>query len=98
MKTIITTLALSLLSMTASAEFVGPGDQGQKTTVATALQSPDDTQVVLEGKIIRQINKDTYVFQDNTGTINVGIDQKRMPYEKITPSTSVRLIGEVDKD
>lgn len=37
----------------------------------------DDSWVVLEGNIVRQIGHELYEFRDNSGSINVEIDDKR---------------------
>ncbi len=99
-----------LLSSTAFAAggYVGPGTNSgytgpsmtretNVTTVAAALKARDDTQVVLQGNIIRHLGKDKYEFKDNTGTIRVEIDDDDWPAEAVSDKTTVKLYGEVDR-
>lgn len=97
MKPLLPALMLIMLPTLALAQYTGPSAQPQVTTAAAAANAADDTQVVLEGKLISQISNDTYWFQDQTGKIRVDIDRKRLPAEPINHNTRVRLRGEVDK-
>jgi uncharacterized protein (TIGR00156 family) len=76
--------------------FVGPGPG--LDTVAQALSRRDDAFVTLRGNIVRHLGSDKYLFQDQTGTITVDIDQKRWGGQKVTPEDVVEISGEVDKD
>ena len=94
-------IALGLSSLMAGSAFAagyaGPGAADPITTVAAALQAKDDTRVVLEGNITQQLDSERYIFQDDTGTINVEIDDEDMPMGGINEKSRVRLTGEVDK-
>ena len=81
---------------TQSGGFVGP--DGTVTTVANAKTLRDDTWVTLKGTIVERISDDLYTFKDETGTINVDIDDKRWNGLTITPQDKVEIRGEVDKD
>lgn len=87
-----------LLPRAAHAEFVGEGSIAPLTTVAAALQAADDSLVLLEGNILRQIDKEHYEFKDATGTARVEIDRKHLPAEKFSAQSTVRLRGKVDKE
>ncbi|MEO3990199.1 YgiW/YdeI family stress tolerance OB fold protein [Pseudocitrobacter cyperus] len=76
--------------------FVGP--DGTSTTVANAKSLRDDTWVTLKGNITERISDDLYTFKDETGTINVDIDDKRWNGLTVTPQDKVEIRGEVDKD
>ena len=67
-------------------------------SVAQAKTQRDDSWVVLEGNIIRQVGHELYEFKDATGTINVDIDDKRWMGQTLSPTDKVRIEGEVDKD
>lgn len=78
--------------------FVGP-DTSEEISVKEVLDNGyDDMRVTLKGKVIKRISGDHYLFSDGTGQITVEIDHEDMPNETITPSTVVKLYGEVDKD
>lgn len=74
------------------------GPQAGLSTVAQAKTFRDDTWVVLEGNITRQIGDELYEFRDDSGTIYVDIDDKRWQGQAVTPASRVRIEGEVDKD
>lgn len=66
------------------------------STVAQAKQMPDDSWVTLQGNIIKQIGKEDYVFKDNTGEINVEIDDRDWRGITVSPQDTVIITGEVD--
>lgn len=88
---------LLLPAMHAQAQFTGPSARPQVTTAAAAARAADDTQVVLEGTLARQISSDSYEFRDATGSVTVEIDAEDFP-QKVDANTRVRLHGEVDRD
>lgn len=77
------------------------GFKGPTPGVASVAQVKtlrDDSWVVLEGNIIRQVGHELYEFKDATGTIYVDIDDKRWMGQTLSPADKVRIEGEVDKD
>lgn len=74
------------------------GPQPQLTSVAQAKMLRDDSWVILEGNIVRQVGHELYEFRDNSGTIYVDIDDKRWLGQTASSTTKVRLEGEVDHD
>ncbi|PIT39444.1 YgiW/YdeI family stress tolerance OB fold protein [Snodgrassella alvi] len=88
--------------------FTGPSVPTQKsgykdpnaavTTVTHAKSLPDDSRVILRGKITKRVSDDMYKFQDATGVIDVDIDQKRWNGLSVSPQDTVEIQGEVDKD
>ncbi len=82
----------------APAGFTGPDARGEISVKDLLKQANDDTKVVLKGHIIKRVSHDKYVFTDGTAEVVVEIDSKRMPAEQITPTTLVKLYGEVDKN
>lgn len=90
--------ALLSLSSTADAQYTGPSAKAVVNTAAAAAKAADDSQVVLEGTLVRQLTADTYEFRDASGSVTVEIDAEDFPSQKIDASTKVRLHGEVDRD
>lgn len=83
----------------AQAYYAGPGSTPGAKTVADILKNPiDDEDVILQGKIVRKLRKDKYMFSDGTGEIRVEIDQKHFRGQRVTENTVVEIIGEVEKD
>lgn len=70
----------------------------QPSTVATAKSLKDDTQVSLQGQVIRALGKDKYEFRDATGTLIVEIDNQKWHGKPITQQAQVILIGEIDRE
>ena len=95
-------IALGLSSLFAASAFAntgysGPGATDPVKTAATALQAKDDTHVVLEGHLSQKLENERYIFKDDSGTINVEIDDDKLPVGGVNDKTRVRLTGEVDK-
>ena len=60
--------------------FQGPGISD--STVADALKLPDDTPVVLKGKVEKSLGNEKYQFNDGTGVIVVEIDENKQVTKK----------------
>lgn len=76
--------------------FQGPGLP--VSTVAEALKMRDDTAVVLQGKIEKSLGKEDYLFSDDTGSVTIEIDYEDWRGQTVTPSDTVIIKGEVEKD
>ncbi len=76
--------------------FVGP--KPEAFAVEEVLSQPDDTLVVMQGNIVKQVGKDKYQFSDKTGTIIVEIDGDEWMGVEVTPNDVIEVVGEVDKD
>ena len=91
--------ALLVLSTAAHAQYTGAGAQAPVTTVAAVLKDPvDDRPVVLQGKLLRQLKGDKYLFADATGEIRVEIDADKFPGTKVSDTTLIEIRGEIEKD
>ena len=86
----------SMSQSTASGGFSGPGLA--VTSAKEAATMRDDAHIVLRGNIVQHLGKDKYLFKDASGTIRVEIDHDEWGGLTITPSDTVELYGEVDKD
>lgn len=91
--------------------FAGPGNMAKMdnnnmnnnntTTVMTVEEVrglSDDSPVVIRGYLLRQNGENSYVFQDNTGTINLEIDAEDWNGLTVSPTDMVEIWGEVDKN
>ena len=96
-KSVLLFMGLMCFAVSASTAFI---EESQKniSTVADVLQMPDESMVTVQGHITKQIRKDTYLFSDSTGEINVEIDKKDWKGVDVRPTNTVQLTGEVDKD
>lgn len=100
---VFVTVIVLFVSGNLYSQYTGPGTTAILYTVkeikdnASHLDKSDEL-VKVKGYIIKQINKDTYEFKDNTGTILVDIDKKKLPTRPFDDKTELILIGEVDHD
>ncbi|AUI66999.1 MULTISPECIES: YgiW/YdeI family stress tolerance OB fold protein [Glaesserella] len=73
-------------------------NSNQAVSKVTEVSSMNDDQyVVLQGKIVKQVGKEDFLFRDASGEINVEIERKAWVGQEITPNNEVKLYGEVDK-
>ena len=94
-KILLTTLfATALLTISSIA------NAADKTasTVAAAKSMPEETIVVLEGTIAPGEDEEMYVFTDNTGSIDVVIDEEDMEGLNIGANDIVIIEGEIDQN
>jgi uncharacterized protein (TIGR00156 family) len=91
-------VAVLLFSSSALAQggFQGPGPG--LDTVERALSYRDDTPVILQGHILSRLGGDRYLFEDESGSITVDIDDHLWRGQTVTPQDRVEIQGEVDKD
>ncbi|MFJ7311547.1 YgiW/YdeI family stress tolerance OB fold protein [Pseudomonas sp. NPDC098747] len=82
----------------ANGGYSGPSATKPVTTAAAASEASDDEKVVLQGRIVKQLQNDLYEFKDATGTITVDIDDELWPMVAISEHNQVRLRGEVDRE
>ena len=68
-----------------------------KVTVKVASGMKDDSDVSLEGYVIKELKKEHYLFKDDTGEITVEIDEEDFKGIEVTPTTKIRIVGEVEK-
>ncbi len=97
------TIIVLFVSGNLYSQYTGPGTNAKIYTVkeikdnASRLDKSDEL-VKVKGYIIKQINKNTYELKDNSGTILVVIDKKKLPTKPFDDTTELILIGEVDHD
>jgi uncharacterized protein (TIGR00156 family) len=65
--------------------------------VSEAKNLPDDTHVILEGKITRHLGYDRYLFDDGLDAIIVEIDYDEWYGATVAADTVVIVYGEVDR-
>lgn len=97
------TVVVMIITANLYGQYTGPGTIEKFYTVkelkdnASRLDKLDEI-IKVKGFIIRQLNRDTYEFKDNTGTLIVDISHKKLPLQPFDDKTELVLIGEVDHD
>ena len=92
--------AFSANTVNTSKFFVGD-NKGSVITIKQALKLSDETPVVLEGYIARQIGDNDFIFKDSTGEIEIDIDDniiRQYANAEISEETLLRIQGVVDKE
>ena len=97
MKKTLLLLIIAMVPLTAKAGFVGPSEQAIMS-VAEVKKLGDDRPVMMKGSIEKHLTKDKYQFVDETGRIVVEIDGKEWRGQNASPSDTVIIVGETDKD
>ncbi len=67
-------------------------------TVADALKANDDTPVILEGQIVKQLDNDEFTFKDATGEIQIDVSKRAWNGQTITPQDTIQIRGKVDNE
>jgi uncharacterized protein (TIGR00156 family) len=98
MKRIFATAAFCTACASASAQYTGPGTPASLTDVKGLHTAMNDQHVMLEGRIVSQIDGDTYVFADDTGQVKAEIEPRLFPNgQPVDANTRVRITGKLDK-
>lgn len=70
---------------------------GAIATAQEAKGMSDNAFVTLRGRIDRRLGSDEYVFQDESGTIVVEIDDEEWFGMTVTPDTPIEISGAVER-
>lgn len=92
------------------AAFAGPGknmnnnmnnnmmkNQPAVWTVTEVMSLPDETPVVMRGRITKNMGNDIFVFEDGSGTIMLEIDEESWNGNTVRVDDIVTVYGNVDK-
>ena len=66
--------------------------------VKDAQNAKDDAPIMIEGKILKQVGKNDFIFQDATGQIQIDVSKKAWQGQEITPNDNIVIYGKVDKE
>ena len=91
-------IAVLLFATSVYAGFKGPGTTPGLEKVRSISNLHDDTNVTLEGYLVKKTKEEHYLFKDDTGEIEIEIDDEDFRGQQVAPQTKVRIIGEVDRD
>lgn len=90
--------AALLAAGTAAAQYTGPGARATLTSVQAVLDQPvDDQPVRLQGRLVRQLSSDKYLFSDGQADIRVEIKSRLLAAQPVSETTRVEIAGEVDR-
>ena len=66
--------------------------------ISAVQNMPDDSMVYIQGVITQNLGDEMYVFQDDTGAMNIEIDDDLMAGNTVSPTTVVWIAAEVNKE
>ena len=92
---VIGLLTLMSISSFAMAAFTGPQEQN-KVSVAQLQALADDSWATLDGKLVKHLGGENYIFRDASGELEVEVDQDVWRGIEVGPDDLIRIRGEVD--
>ena len=66
--------------------------------VSDVNNMPEDTTVYIQGYLIQNLGNEMYMFQDDSGTIAIEIDDDLLASNTVAPNALVWIVAEVNKD
>ena len=75
----------------------GMNNQPAVWTVTEVVSLPDDTPVVMRGRITKNMGNNIFVFEDNSGTIMMEIEEDDWNGNTVRVDDIVTVYGNVDK-
>lgn len=94
-----TTPAIALANNSSTAQGISFDGPVNVSVVSELLKDSNmftEKDVVVEGTLVRQLNKDTYIFTDGSAEIQVEIDDDIRFTQTINSNTRLRLFGEFE--
>lgn len=91
----IALVALMSVSSFAMAAYSGPKEEN-KVSVAQLKEVADDQWVTLEGKLVKHLGGENYLFRDASGEVEVEVDEEVWRGTEVGPEDLIRVRGEVD--
>lgn len=67
------------------------------TKISEALKLPHNSYAKVQGKIVKQLTSDEYLFEDSTGTMTIEIDADKWMGQTVKPGDTVEITGEIEK-
>ena len=86
----------ALAGTQAQAQFTGPSASGRDASVSQALSARPGSYVVVTGNVVSHLREEYYTFRDATGEIRVEIPRQTWQGRRVSPTTTVRLLAEID--
>ena len=89
---------LALLSSNAMAANTAKTTTKPVSKISDVKAMPDDTEVVIQGVIVQSFGDENYLVKDDSGTVNIEIDEDLVQGNTITPEAEVLITATVDQD
>lgn len=89
---------IALLSSNAMAANTAKNTTKPVSKISDVKAMPDDTEVVIQGVIVQSLGDENYLVKDDSGTVNIEIDEDLVQGNTITPEAEVLITATVDQD
>ena len=89
---------LTLLSSNAMAADAAKTPTKPISKISDVKAMPDDTEVVIQGVIVQNLGDENYLVKDDSGTVNIEIDEDLVHGNTITPEAEVLITATVDQE
>ena len=89
---------LALLSSNAMAANTAKTTTKPVSKISDVKAMPDDTEVVIQGVIVQSFGDENYLVKDDSGTVNIEIDEDLVQGNTITPEAEVLITATVDQE
>ena len=89
---------LALLSSNAMAADTAKTTTKPVSKISDVKAMPDDTEVVIQGVIVQSLGDENYLVKDDSGTVNIEIDEDLVQGNTITPEAEVLITSTVDQE
>ena len=89
---------LTLLSSNAMAADAAKAPTKPISKISDVKAMPDDTEVVIQGVIVQSLGDENYLVKDDSGTVNIEIDEDLVHGNTITPEAEVLITATVDQE
>ncbi len=89
---------LALLSSNAMAANTAKTTTKPVSKISDVKAMPDDTEVVIQGVIVQSLGDENYLVKDDSGTVNIEIDEDLVQGNTITPEAEVLITATVDQE
>ena len=99
--TILTLLAIggiALFSHNVMATNAAHTNNKPVSKISDVKAMPDDTEVVIQGVIVQNLGDEDYLVKDDSGTVNIEIDEDLVQGNTITPEAEVLITATVDQE
>ncbi len=99
--TILTLLAIggiALFSHNVMATNAAHTNNKPVSKISDVKAMPDDTEVVIQGVIVQNLGDENYLVKDDSGTVNIEIDEDLVQGNTITPEAEVLITATVDQE
>ena len=86
------------LSAAVAGTMAAPSDSKPISQVSDVNNMPEDATVYIQGYLIQNLGNEMYMFQDESGTIAIEIDDGLLASNTVAPNALVWIAAEVNKD